>query len=209
MTRRLVAAAILVTWAGLAQAGMPARPSPGDGSNFYLSMGIESATFDLDPRGSTDFVAAGLDPRGDPQPQVFVGVGWVFARPLRLGLTAGGGEVEVDRPGIDCVIGRALITMHLSVAESRRAVLELDFSLGSHALVYSGLPDEEAIFGAETGLGVSGRLRLSGAIGVSCGYRYHLTRHERTTIDLSDDEQVSLHPTGRSYGWRVALIWDL
>ena len=56
---------ILLMVAGTALAVQPRRPVEGRGSNFHLFAGVETLDLDLDPRGSEEFVAAGLDPTMD------------------------------------------------------------------------------------------------------------------------------------------------
>ncbi|MBD3220598.1 hypothetical protein GF314_05105 [bacterium] len=200
-------ACLTMPLAGLAS--LPARPGPDDGSNFHVFAGVEDVTYHLDPRGATAFTDAGLDPRG-VDTMAMLGVGWVFHRPLRLDLVVGGGEVAVDREGVTPVLGRALAELHLVIVESRRLSLEASFSLGSHVLVYDGLPDEESIIGAEAGLGLTARAALLGPFGLTASYRQTRVRFERTSFEFGDDEPaILLHPTGRHHGLRVLLTWDL
>ncbi len=189
-------------------ASLPARPGPDDRSNFHVFAGVEDVTYHFDPRGATRFIDAGLDPR-KVDTQALLGVGWVFERPLRLDLIVGGGDVVIDRPGVTPVLGRVLAELHVAIAESRRLSLEASFSLGSHILVYDGLPGEKTIIGAEAGLGLTVRASLVGQFGLTASYRQARVRFERTSFEFSDEPPILLHPTGRQHGLRVLMTWDL
>ena len=186
----------------------PARPDPDHGGNFYLLAGIESLDFDLDPRGSQDFVDAGLDPRVDRGGAV-LGVGWVFRRPLRLDLTIGGSRAVVDRPEVECNVGRVAADLHLTLAESERAAIEGTFSVGAIAVVYRGLPTEEVLIGTLAGVGLTGRLAVFGRVSVGFGYQYQLGRFQPTTFEMPDDEVIRVQPTSRMQMVRVAVYLDL
>ena len=186
----------------------PPRPGPGDGSNFHVHAGFEWLDYRLDPRGADDFVAAGLDPRA-ADPQVFLGVGWVFARPLRLGLSVGGGQLDVGRPGTDCALGRVQADLHLAVLEAGEFSVEATASLGAHAIVYSGLPDDEPLAGGEVGLGGTLGLPLPGPLGLTATYRWQRVRFGRTVVELDQSHAIDVHPTATSHGVRVLLTWDL
>lgn len=195
--------------------GAPARPQPGEGSSFYVHAGPERVAFDLDPRGYQELVAAGLDPRVDGT-AAMLGVGWIFARPLRLDLTVGGLAGEVDRAGVDCGLARAVADLHLALAESRHASLEATVSLGGLAVVYTGDMDGESILGGMAGLGLTGRVALAGPVSLEAGYRWEQTLFARTALKLGggagggdDDDEVAVHATGRSHGVRVMVRVDL
>lgn len=198
---------VLLTCVLPAAAGPP-RPDPGDGSDFHVQAGVEWLDYRFDPRGADEFVTAGLDPRAS-DPQVFLGVGWVFARPLRLGLTVGGGRLDVDRPGADCSLGRAQADLHLALLEAGAFSVEATASLGAHAIVYSGLPDDEPLAGGEVGLGATVGLPLPGPLGLTATYRWQRVRFARTVVELDADAAIDVHPSATSHGVRVLMIWDL
>lgn len=206
--RAFLAATACCLLTTLATAALPARPSPGSDRNFYLLAGVEAVSYDLDPRGAGEFVAAGLDIT-DTEPQVLIGIGWVFARPIRLDLVAGGGQASVSRPGVDVGLGRASADLHLSLLERRRLVLEGTASVGFHGLVYQGPGDEQLVPGSEVGLGATLRLDLPGPLGLHAAYRWQQARFQRTSIDLDDETAVDVHPTAAFHGVRVLLSWDL
>ena len=198
----------LVLPMGVSAGALPARPGPDHGSNFYLLAGVESLDFDLDPRGVQEFVDAGLDPRVDNGGPV-LWVGWVFRRPLRLDLTFGGWRAVVDRPEVECNVVRAAADLHLSLAESERVALEGTFSVGAIAVVYRGLPDEEAFIGTSAGVGLTGRLAVFGRVGLGVGYQYQLGRFQPTTFEMGEDEVIRVQPTARMQVVRVAVYLDL
>jgi len=193
---------------GSAEAVKPERPPEGKGSNFYLLIGSESLDYHLDPRGSDDFVAAGLDPTLSNAGAV-IGLGWVFHKPLRLGFLAGGWQPEVDREGVDCYLGRALAELHLAMVESDLVGLEASFYVGAASIVYDGLPDEEVLIGSETGAGLTARLDLMGPLGLELGYRWINGRFQAATIELSDEESVYVHPTSKGHSFRVVINIDI
>ena len=198
----------LVLPVGALAGAQPARPGPDHGSNFYLLAGVESLDFDLDPRGAQEFVDAGLDPRVDESGLV-LGVGWVFRRPLRLDLTVGGWRAVVDRLEVECGVARIVADLHLSIAESERVAVEGTFSVGAVAVIYQGLPDEEVLMGTLAGVGLTGRLAVSGRLGLGVGYQYQLGRFQPTTFEMPDDEVIRVHPTARMQVVRVAIYLDL
>lgn len=208
LLRAFLAAAACCLLVTVVAAALPPRPSPGSDRNFYLVAGVEALSYDLDRRGADEFMAAGLDIT-DTEPQVFIGIGWVFARPIRLDLVAGGGQVRVSRPGVDVGLGRASADLHLSLLERRRLVLEGTASVGFHGLVYQGLGDEQLVPGSEVGLGVTLRLDLPGPFGLHTTYRWQQARFQRTSIDLDAEAAVDVHPTAAFHGVRVLLSWDL
>jgi hypothetical protein len=185
------------------------RPQPGEGSDFTLHAGVDAMDFDLDPRGADALVAAGLDPRVAGG-GLGLGVGWTFARPLRLDLTLGGIAGEVDREGVDCGLVRAVADLHVALAENRWAALEATVSLGGLVVVYTGAMDGEAIPGGEVGLGLTGRLGLPGALSLEAGYRWQHAMMANTTLELDGDGgRIAVHPTGRFHSVRVLLRLDL
>jgi len=193
---------------GSAEAVKPERPPEGKGSNFYLMAGTETLDYHLDPRGSDEFVEAGLDPTLKNAGAV-IGLGWVFHHPLRLGFLAGGWQAQVDREGVDCYVGRALAELHLSVVEGDRVGLEASFSVGATTLGYEGLPDDEFIVGSETGLGLTGRLNFLGPLGLEVGYRWINGRYHPATIELSDEESLEVHPTASGHSFRFVINIDI
>lgn len=208
LPRAIQAVAACCLLAAVATASPPARPGPGASRNFYLLGGVESLAYRLDPRGAVGFVDAGLDVVGT-DPQVLVGVGWVFVRPVRLDLLAGGGQVEVARPGMDVGLGRAVAGLHLALIERRRLVLEGTLSVGFHGLVYQGAEDDKVVPGSEVGLGATLRLDLPGPFALHTAYRWQQARFQRTSIELDPETVVDVHPTATFHGVRVLLSWDL
>jgi len=206
--RAFLAASLCCALASVATASLPARPSPGNDRNFYLVAGVEALSYSLDPRGAMEFMAAGLDVT-DTEPQALIGIGWVFARPIRLDLVAGGGPASVDRPGVDIGLGRASADLHLSLFERRRLVVEGTVSVGFQGLVYQGLDDDKVVPGSEVGLGATLRLDLPGPLGLLTTYRWQQARFQRTSIELDDETTVDVHPTAAFHGVRVLLSWDL
>lgn len=206
--RAFLAAAACCALASAATASLPARPSPGSDRNFYLVAGVEALSYSLDPRGATGFMAAGLDVT-DTEPHALIGIGWVFARPIRLDLVAGGGPASVARPGVDVGLGRASADLHLSLLERRRLVVEGTVSVGFQGLVYRGLGDDQLVPGSEVGLGATLRLDLPGPLGLLTTYRWQQARFQRTSIELDDETAVDVHPTAAFHGVRVLLSWDL
>ena len=193
---------------GVSAGSQPARPDPDHGSNFYLLAGVEGLDLDLDPRGVQEFVDAGLDPRVEEGGPV-LGVGWVFRRPLRLDLTAGAWRAVVDRPEVECNVARAGADLHLSVAESERVAVEGTFSAGAVGVIYQGLPDEKLLAGTFVGVGLTGRLAVSGRVGLGVGYQYQLGRFQPTTFEMPDDEVIRVQPTSRMQVVRVVVYVDL
>lgn len=191
-----------------AQAASPPRPTEGHGNNFYLLAAVESLDLDIDPRGSEEFVAAGLVPRSD-EVGVLVGVGWVFRRPLRLDLTAGGWRTAIDHPGATCSLARASAELHVAVVESGAASLEATVSAGWLILNYEGTGREEHVPGTCVGLGATGRLKLFGALGLGATYQYQLGKFQPKTFELEGQEPFRAQPTARMHGVRVTLHLDL
>jgi len=204
----LVAATACCLLASVATAALPARPSPGTDRNFYLVAGVEALSYSLDPRGATGFMDAGLDV-ADTDPHALIGIGWVFARPIRLDLLAGGGAASVARPGVDVGVGRASADLHLSLFERRRLVIEGTVSVGFQGLVYQGLGDDQLVPGSEVGLGATLRLDLPGPLALLTTYRWQQARFQRTSIELDDETAVDVHPTAAFHGVRMLLSWDL
>jgi hypothetical protein len=208
MRREPVLVLILLVVAGAALAVQPQRPVEGEGSNFHLFAGIEHLKLDLDPRGSEEFVTAGLDPTVDTASAV-LGVGWVFAAPLRLDLAVGACEAELDRPEVDGYVVRALADLHVALLENRLTAVEATATVGAFGLAYDGLPEAEFIGGYEAGFGLTARVAFLGPLGLEAGYRFMVGRFARTTIELPDEAAISVHPTTRSQVFRLLLHIDL
>ncbi len=189
-------------------AASPPRPTEDRGSNFYLLAGIEAMDLDLDPRGSDEFVEAGLVPRTE-EPALIVGVGWVFRHPLRLDLTAGGWRAELDRPGANCTVARAAADLHLAVIAGAVGSLEATFSAAFMILNYDGSTGEEYVPGSSVGVGATGRLKLFGPLGLGASYQYQLGRYQPTTFQFDDGEPFRVHPTSRAHGVRATIYVDL
>jgi len=202
------ACAGVIAGAGAAGAAAPERPTAGHGSSFYLFAGAEALDLRLDPRGSAEFVAAGLDPHV-ARTSVLVGAGWAFARPLRLDLSVGGWEADIDRPDVDCIVARVVADLHVALAESRAAALEVMVSVGTPVLVYEGLPEEEDLIGVEGGFGLSGRVSVAGPVGLLVGYRWQTARFSRATLELPDGTEIRVHPTAQLETVRVVVTIDL
>ncbi|MEZ4388595.1 MAG: hypothetical protein R3D98_13695 [Candidatus Krumholzibacteriia bacterium] len=206
--RLAVLTAIIGLVATVAAAAWPGRPGPDTGRNFYLLAGAESLDYRLDPRGADGFAAAGLDlERADGQG--VLGVGWVFAYPVRLDLTLAGGQALVSRPGVDCAIVRIGADLHLAVYETRAVSCEGTLTLALHAIGYRGLPNDEFLPGGEVGLGATVRLGLVGPFGLMTTYRWEQTRFQRTNVELDDGSVLRVHPTAAFHSVRVVLTWDL
>jgi hypothetical protein len=206
---RLLAAVMLLACLGAAAApASPPRPTEGKGSNFYLIAGAEYLDLDLDPRGSDEFVAAGLDVTV-ADPGFVLGVGWVFRRPVRLELNAAGWRGSVDREGVDCYVARVGAELDIAVLDGRLASLEATFSYSFLAVDYRGLADDETIPGSTIGLGATGRWRLVGPLGLGITYQYLLGRFTPKTFDLPDQESFRAQPTSRGQGIRLSVSLDL
>lgn len=184
------------------------RPTPPDGGNIHVFFGVDLVDFDFDPRGDNDFVAAGLDP-GHVLPQAMIGIGWMFARPLRLDLVAGGSEVDIDADDVTCTLGRFDAELHLTLFESRFTGLEASTSLGAVVLTYEGLPRKETITGVEVGIGATARFSLLDPFGLTVTYRYLSDRFERAGFELPGGKTIRMHPTGSAHSVRVLVHWDL
>ncbi len=200
-----------------AAGGAPARPAPGQGSDFTVHAGPEWVQLDLDPRGSESLVAAGLDPRIEGT-GLMVGVGWTFARPLRLDLSLGGVAGEVDRPGVGCGLARAVAELHLALVENRRVALEATTSLGGLVLFYTEAMDGEGIPAGEVGLGLTARLAVVGPVSLAASYRWQQALFARAELDLAGGavadgqdagDPVPVHATGRFHTVRVLVRIDL
>ena len=196
--------------------GPPPRPGPGEGSNFTVHAGPEWVHLDLDPRGARALVAAGLDPRIDGT-GLMLGVGWTFARPLRLDLSVGGVAGEVDRPGVGCGLARAVADLHLALVENRHAALEATASLGGLVLFYTEAMDGEGIPAGEVGLGLTARVAVAGPVSLAVGYRWQQALFARAELELAGGGEeaeevagpVAVHPTARFHGIRLMLRIDL
>lgn len=209
MRRVLLTTWALVGFATVAGAGsLFDRPRDGRGSNFQLLFSLEAVDYDLDPRGAADFTAAGLDLEG-ARSQYMLGVGWAFARPVRLDMMLGGGIVDPSDPALDVGMARAVAAIHLALLETRWFALEGTASLGGQVLSYRGLPDDAFIPGGEVGLGGTLRARLFAGMGLALTYRWQQARFQRATIELSDETTVRVHPTAGFHTVRIAYIWDL
>jgi hypothetical protein len=186
----------------------PPRPTEGKGNNFYLIGGVEYLEFDLDPRSSDEFVAAGLDPTV-ADPGFILGAGWAFARPLRLELNVSGWRGDIDREGVDCFLARIGAELGVALLDGRNAALEATFSYSFLSVVYDGLGDDAAILGSTIGLGGTGRWRLLGPLGLGVTYQYQLGRFQPKTFSLPDQEPFRVNPTSRAHGVRLSVYLDL
>jgi hypothetical protein len=200
--------AATATATGALAGPLPPRPTAGHGSDFYLLAGVEAVELDLDPRGSADFVAAGLD-LDATEPGLCLGVGWTFRRPLRLGLTATAWRVDVDRPDADAMLARAAAELHLAVLEGGAGSLEATVSAAFLIIDYALAGQDEHLPGSSVGVGATGRLRLLGPLGLGASYQFQLGRFEPKTFALDDGSSFRAHPTARLHGLRLTLYLDL
>lgn len=206
--RRSMILLALVALAAPLLAGQPPRPEGDEKNNFYILAGVELLDYRFDPREAEGFAAAGLDIT-EAQEQGLIGVGWVLASPVRLDLVAGGGTASVAREGVTVGLGRAAAELHLTLLETSWLALEVSTLVGAHALIFEGLEEDEAIGGAEVGLGGTVRLSLLEPLSLMASYHWSQARFQRANINVTADQELRVHPTASFHGYRILLAIDL